>query len=63
MKLHPTVLSTWFQGLRTGYDGGLEGIDVPLENNTDELVPYRDLDASRFRTLRERELGLFPLLG
>ena len=43
------ILQRWGQGLRTGYDAGLDGITVPLENNSDELVPYRDLNASRLK--------------
>lgn len=37
------LLQSWGQGLSTGYDAGLDGMAVPLVNDTDELVPYRDL--------------------
>ena len=56
------ILQRWGQGLRTGYDGGLEGIDVPLENNTDELVPYRDLDASRLKLSGRGDWDCSPYL-
>ncbi len=43
------VLQSWGQGLRTGYDAGLDGMKVPMVNDSDELVPYRNLDASRLK--------------
>ena len=43
------LLQSWGRGLSTGYDAGLDGMAVPLVNDTDELVPYRDLDASRLK--------------
>ena len=42
-------LQSWGQGLKTGYDAGLDGMAVPLENDEEELVPYRQLDASRLK--------------
>lgn len=32
------LLQSWGQGLSTGYDAGLDGMAVPLVNDTDELV-------------------------
>ena len=43
------TLQSWGQGLRTGYDAGLEGMKVPMVNDEEELNPYRELNASRLK--------------
>ena len=43
------TLQSWGEGLRTGYDAGLEGMKVPMVNDEEELNPYRELNASRLK--------------